>query len=265
MTRLDMPVGPFMHSPVVVARLDDTLVSVRDQLAVRRCSSLPVVNQQGTPVGVISRTDLLRVGRVEARRGANGHRRRKPVLLSLPHGLVADVMTKPPIVVGPAVTVSECAMRMCERRVHRVFVVEGDRLAGVFSTRDLMETLAHARVGGRVRDFMSKPVLTIGVEDTISLAAERLECAHVSGLVVVDDEWPVGLFTQTEALEAAAMPRGTLVEEAFSPALICMSEETPLHRAAAQAAATSARRVIATVKSGMSGILTGLDFARAVC
>ncbi|MND08076.1 hypothetical protein D3C83_304660 [compost metagenome] len=51
----------------------------------------------------------------------------------------------------------------------------------------------------------------------------------------------------------------------MSPAMLCLALDTPLHRAAAQAAATTARRVIVTEKRQMVGILTGLDFARAAC
>lgn len=259
-----MPVSLYMHSPVAVAHLGDNLVHIRDELEARRFSSLPVVNDQGDAVGVISRTDLLRVGRLEAGTPGRG-RRPKAALLVLPDRAVEEVMARPVAVVSPDTTVSACAALMRQRRVHRLFVTDGPRLVGVFSTRDLMDAVSRARVPGKVRDFMSTPIFTIRVDEPIALATDRLARAHVSGLVVVDDGWPVGVFTQTEALEAAAMPRDTAVEEAFSPALICMSQDTPLHRAAAQAAATSVRRVIATHRSEMMGILTGLDFARAAC
>jgi hypothetical protein len=45
--------------------------------------------------------------------------------------------------------------------------------------------------------------------------------------------------------------------------MLALETTTPLHRAAAQAAALRVRRVIAVKNRRIEGILTGLDFARA--
>jgi predicted transcriptional regulator len=111
---------------------------------------------------------------------------------------------------------------------------------------------------------MSSPVFGVRVSDPVALAVERLAQAKISGVVVTDNDWPVGVFTQVESLTAANAPRDTPVEDVMSPAMLCMGVETPVFRAAAQAAATRARRVIATDTREMKGILTGIDFARAV-
>jgi CBS domain-containing protein len=85
----------------------------------------------------------------------------------------------------------------------------------------------------------------------------------VSGLAVLDDGWPVGVFTQEEALEARDQPRDTPVETAMNPAMLALEAETPLHRAAAQAEALRVRRIIVVRGTRLEGILSGLDFARA--
>jgi hypothetical protein len=46
--------------------------------------------------------------------------------------------------------------------------------------------------------------------------------------------------------------------------MICVPLATPLFRAAEQAFATRARRVLVVDGQGVQGILTGLDFARVV-
>jgi predicted transcriptional regulator len=144
-----------------------------------------------------------------------------------------------------------------------VFVVDAGELVGVLSTKDVMVAVSHEKVRLPIERFMSAPVFTIRASEPIALGIERLERAHVSGVVVVDDGWPVGVFTQAESIAAADMPRNTPIEEVMCPAMLCMNVDTQVHRAAAQAAATRARRVIATAEQGMKGILTGLDFARA--
>jgi CBS domain-containing protein len=74
----------------------------------------------------------------------------------------------------------------------------------------------------------------------------------------------VGLFTQREALEARAAPPEATVETFMTPALLCLQHGTPLHRAAALAVATRARRVLALDGRHVVGMLTGLDFCRAL-
>jgi predicted transcriptional regulator len=126
-----------------------------------------------------------------------------------------------------------------------------------------MLAIRDKRVKSPISNLMSSPVFTVRHVEPVAVATERLVKARVSGLVVVEDEWPVGLFTQAEALEARDEPRDTPVEEVMSAAMLALDADTPLHRAAAQAAALRVRRVIAVKDRGMQGILTGIDFARA--
>ena len=105
--------------------------------------------------------------------------------------------------------------------------------------------------------------VTVRASEPISLATDRLERANISGLIVVDDGWPVGLFSQREALEARDCPRDTRVDEAMRSAMLALDVETPLYRAAAQAAELQVRRIIAMKHRSIEGILTGIDLARS--
>ena len=111
---------------------------------------------------------------------------------------------------------------------------------------------------------MSTPVLSVQYDETVGQAIDLFRNAHVSGLVVQEGEWPVGLFTQREALEARVMLPTTPVEEVMTASLVCLQHDTPLHRAAALAIATRARRVLALDGRHVVGLLTGLDFCRAL-
>ena len=46
--------------------------------------------------------------------------------------------------------------------------------------------------------------------------------------------------------------------------MLCLHASTPLYRAAAHAYATRARRVLVTEDHRVIGVLTGIDFARAI-
>jgi CBS domain-containing protein len=258
MTHFAMPVSLYMSAPVFTVDEDASLMDVHRTLASRGVSSVAVTGEGGRPVGVVSRTDLLRIGRLGAR--AYG----KKALLALPERPVRDVMRKELFSVTPSTSVGAAAGMMVEHRVHRVFVVEEGELVGVLSTKDVLAVLRDKRVMTPIVEVMSSPVFTVRTTDPVSLATDRLEKAHVSGLVVVDEEeWPVGTFTQLEGLESRSLPGATQVEEAMSYAMLCLDVRTPLCRAAAQARATKARRVLAVEDRKVKGILSGIDFARA--
>ncbi len=248
-----------MSSPVRTIREGAPLGDAHRVLREYTLSSLAVVDAKSRLVGVISRTDLLRVGRVEE------GTRRGHVLLSLPDAPVSTVMTRGAVTVPPSATVSAAAGELVKRHIHRVYVTDGDALVGVFSTRDAMEAVRDRHVGAPLSDFMSTPVLTVQTTDTVALATDRLRDAHVAGLVVLDEnDEPVGVFTQVEALQGRDDESNTPVEDRMSYAILCLPLRMSMGRAAANAAATRARRVVAVDARRVWGVLTGIDFARAL-
>ncbi|MCA9619620.1 MAG: CBS domain-containing protein [Myxococcales bacterium] len=257
MSNFTMPVASYMSAPVHTITPDTPLRAVQELLEAHRISSLPVVDGDGRPLGVISRTDLIRVGRLQT-----GTRPSSPLLV-LPERPVSVDMTKGITTVPQGESIRDAAAKLIAERVHRVFVTEGETLVGVLSTKDIMQAIAEQKVRRPIQDFMSAPLFSIRAEEPVALATERLERAGVSGVVVVDDGWPVGMFTQAESLLASELARDTPVEEVMGHSLVCMNIDTLVHRAAAQAAATRCRRVIAVEARQMRGILTGIDFARA--
>jgi CBS domain-containing protein len=257
MTHFAMPVSSYMSAPVVTVPERAPLAEVEATLRERAVSCVPVVDDEGRHKGVISRTDLLRVGRLESRMRA------KPAVVALPDREARELMQWDVVTVAPGAHVDEAARRMLKQRIHRVFVEDGGRLVGVFSTKDVLRAVHDKRVEAPIGEAMSAPVFTIPASSPLSLAIDRLEKAHVGGLVVIDDDaWPVGMFTQAEGLGARGLPGDTPLEEAMSYAMLCLEVRTPLYRAAAHAHATRARRVLAIADHRVRGILTGLDFAR---
>jgi CBS domain-containing protein len=251
-----------MTRNVATVELDAMLPFVAEQLDTRRVSAVAVVDAKGAIVGVLSRTDLLRVGRIQA----GSHR--KAAVLTLPEQQAGELVAKiarTPIVVTSATPLREAAQQMCEHHVHRLFVVDDGKLAGVVSTLDMMNAVTDARVEAPITEIMSSPVFKVQAQQPIGLAVERLEQARVSGLVVVDeDDWPVGVFTQVEAMEARELPRDTKIEDVFDPSMLCLPVTTKIHRAAAQAGRLEVRWIIPCREREAVGIITGLDFAKLV-
>jgi CBS domain-containing protein len=257
MSTFDVPVEHYMSAPVHCVGAGETLDEAHSLLSGLDVSSLAVVEDDGSLAGVISTTDLLHVGRVQAGSQAGDS------LLTFPQRPVGKEMTRDVATVAPDESIRSAAARMVERHVHRVIVESGGRPVGVLSTRDLMRVIREKRTTAPISQWMSSPAFTVRASEPISLATDRLEKAHISGLIVVDGEWPVGFFSQREALAARDLPRSTPVEEGMTSAMLALEADTPLHRAAAQAAELRVRRVIAIRSRNIEGILSGLDFARS--
>jgi predicted transcriptional regulator len=256
MSTFSIPVSDFMSSPVHSVQSDTLLAEVHKQMSLLGVSSFAVVDN-GKTCGVVTRTDLLRMGR----RQAGG--RRDAALLVFPTKPVSEVMSKDIVMAKPDDTIEQTAQKMAKNGYHRIYIEEDGETVGVLSTRDIMLAIAQQRMNKPIFDFMSSPAFTVRATEPISLASERLAKAHVSGLIVVDEGWPVGLFTQTAALAAKDLSQETAVEDAMDSAMLLLDPGTPIFRAAAQAAAMDVRRVVVWDGKKVCGILTGLDFAKA--
>lgn len=256
MSRFQSPVTRYMSAPVVSvpsgADLNEALVRLEE----RSLNCLAVVGSDGKLVGAISRTDLLKVGRLRAHMADDGH------VLSFPHVKVSQRMSVPPLAVDPWTSMAEAAALMVEHHVHQLFIVENDEPLGVVTTTDMMRAVIDERVELPISEVMTTPVMTIQTWEPLGRAVDRLAEAHVRGLVVVEEEWPVGIFTQAEALSSHALDPGTPVEEAMSYAMLCLPTGMPVHRAARFAIGTRARRILGVEMRELKGILTAVDLTK---
>jgi CBS domain-containing membrane protein len=254
--RYDAPVHYYMSSPVHVVSPADDLEHVQALMSTHGISSLAVV-EDGRLVGVISQTDLLRVSfpLLAARRRVGAR--------WLPRRSVAQVMTPEVLTVRPHDPVSLAARRMVENDVHRLFVVEDHALVGVLSTTDVTAAVRDIRIAQPVSAYMTSVLFAIDHDEPVSAGVKLLDRAHLSGIVVIEQGWPVGIFSQREALASRHMPRDTPIEHAMSQSFLTVPGHVPLHRVAGQAAALGVRRVVVFEEGAALGVVTGMDFARA--
>lgn len=257
MTNFDAPVRTRMSRTVVTVSVDDDVSAAEQTLRLHDISSVPVVGRDGDLAGVLSFRDLLSAGHVLGRMlGAR-------TALTLPAACVGELMTAKPIVVTPETPIREAAGILHSRRIHRVYVVEGAELVGVLSTNDLIRVVGEGAIRLPISRYMTSPVKTVDADATLFQAVELLASSFVSGLVVVEDGLPSGLFTQTEAIAQKDLPDDTRVGDVADHSLITLPWRTPLFRAAAFAATNRAHRVLAMDGNTIEGILSGLDFVRA--
>lgn len=256
------PVREYMSKALIAVRPSAPLTEVLDTLRSRDVSSVAVTEEDGTLRGVVSMTDLLRVAAIEH------SSTREAATIVPPAKVAADIMKTPVVTVEESEPVKAAAARMVESRIHRVFVTRKGRAVAVLSTRDMMRVVLFHHIETPLGDIMTTPVESIGVGESIDTAIGRLSEKDLRGLVVVDGDWPVGVFTQTEALTSRALPpalRRMPVEEVMSYETVALDVRTPLYRVAGQAVASRARRVLAVELGKLRGIVTGFDLAKIAC
>ncbi len=249
----ETPVREYMSHSLISARPSTPLVEIERTLEERDISSVVITGEDGAPLGIVSMTDMLRASLAIAR----GERGKASV--------AGDVMQTAVIGVDEGQTVREAAQAMVTYRIHRVLVNRGDKAVGMLATRDVMRAVMFHHVDLPLSSIMTTSVETVGVGETIQEAIKKLGDKSVRGLVVVDDDYPVGLFTQAEALKAQTLPRDVLnmpVEEVMSYAVTSLDQATPLYRVAGHAIAVRARRIIAVEGRSLRGIATGFDLAK---
>ncbi|MEB3341898.1 CBS domain-containing protein [Okeania sp.] len=146
-------VSDVMTGNLITAKPEMPLKEAIKILAKQHISGLPVVNEKGKLIGIVSETDLMwqasgvtpplyimlldSVIFLE-----NPARYEKEVHKALGE-TVKDVMTKNPITTAPDQSLSVAAKLMHERSIHRLPVVnENDEVIGILTSGDIIRAIA---------------------------------------------------------------------------------------------------------------------------
>ncbi len=102
---------------------------------------------------------------------------------------IAEIMTEDCKTVGPKDSIRQAAIVMRDNDIGFVPVVEGSRLIGVVTDRDLViRALAEDTAGtSSVRDVLSTDVKTVSSDTSVDDAAELMAANQIRRLPVVDN------------------------------------------------------------------------------
>jgi CBS domain-containing protein len=123
---------------------------------------------------------------------------------------VADRMSRDVLTTEPGTSLREATQRMVERSVGSIVVLEGDRLVGIVTERDVLRVFAGGDPKARVADVMTRTPET--VEPDESLAQAKLVMLHggFRHLPVVEAGRVVGMLSIRDLLGGTddEAPRG---------------------------------------------------------
>lgn len=114
---------------------------------------------------------------------------------------VREVMSHPVVTVKSGASVLTVVETMVNSRVGSVVVVEEDAPAGMFTRHDLFESVLKVnRNPGQtpVGEVCSRPLATVGPEETLTAAVAKMQKYGYSRLVVMENGRMVGILTNTD-------------------------------------------------------------------
>lgn len=104
------------------------------------CGEIPVIDDQGHPVGVITDRDIC------CRAVAQG--------MGPTQTRVHEVMTSPVLTVGPDSSIEECCQLMDDNQIRRVPVIdESGACCGIVAQADIARSVGEPEIGHVVRDI----------------------------------------------------------------------------------------------------------------
>lgn len=135
-------VADVMTKDVITVETRTSFKDVARLLAEHKISAVPVVDNAGWPLGVVSESDLVRKAEFRAPSPAGWFARRRRTARAKAAGRTAgDVMSKPAITIRPDASVSAAAHTLADHHITRLVVVdEGGLVAGIVTRSDLLRT-----------------------------------------------------------------------------------------------------------------------------
>jgi CBS domain-containing protein len=109
------------------------------------------------------------------------------------------------VIVGPGSTVQLAASWMFAGRTGSTLVMEGDRLVGIFTERDIVHTLTGTSDVGRsstVREHMTPDPEVIAPDATVGEALDRMLEGGFRHLPVVEDGRVIGVVSMRDLANA---------------------------------------------------------------
>lgn len=159
-----MRVQDVMTIEVVTARPSTSLKDVAAELSRRRISGMPVVDDTGRIVGVVSEADILAKEQPEREH----HSSRFAGLLHRDDDdgqratrfdatVVSEAMSSPATTIEGHMPAAIAAQQMTERGINRLPVVQQGRLVGIVTRADLVRAFARSdeEIAGEVREIVA--------------------------------------------------------------------------------------------------------------
>lgn len=136
----DDPVSAIMSTKIVTAKKTDKMSAVLRAMVKSKVGSVVVVDK-GKPIGIITERDITTMV-------AKGRNVRSMI--------AQKVMSKPPVTIPRSEEVSDAVVAMLRKDIRRLPVMEGEKLVGMVTERDIMHWLVKVAYAPNVPEDLAK-------------------------------------------------------------------------------------------------------------
>jgi CBS domain-containing protein len=124
-----------------------------------------------------------------------------------------DIMTTEVVTVGLETTIQEVVDLFELHHVSGLPIVDGqNRLLGVITEYDLLQSVATLHLGGKVAEYMSADVTTVGTEASLAELAELFLSERVRRVPVVSEGILLGVISRRDLIFVGKIRQQLLTE-----------------------------------------------------
>ncbi|MEN8686238.1 MAG: CBS domain-containing protein [Desulfuromonadales bacterium] len=248
-------IGEYASRPVIAVESHSSVLDAMKLMSDKSISCV-IALEHGEPIGILTERDIVFA--------ANW-------LLGQPDLLINQVMNKPVMTASSDMKITQ-AQRVFRQHNIRHLVVLDARLdmAGVFTQTDLVRSLSGEAFTGitDVIELMTSKVLTVTCDVPARYALSLMARRSISCVVVVEDSFPVGMFTERDVVRCVAegVDLATAsVGDVMSSSIVTVPMTTAPHATIRIMQEKTVRRVLVVDDLGsVAGILTQTDIGRVL-
>ncbi len=126
------------------------------------------------------------------------------ILITMPK--VKDFMTEGVLTIDKDKTIVEAAELMVQKGVGDIVVLDGETPRGIVTERDFVRRVVAKRkpIDTKISDIMTKPLITIGPEAQLSVAARRMVNNKIRRLPVMKHHKLIGIIVANDFAKHAS-------------------------------------------------------------
>jgi CBS domain-containing protein len=113
---------------------------------------------------------------------------------------ISEIMTKATETDSADDTLAEACEKMRAAQTSSILIMDGDRLVGIVTERDVVKVVAHGQdpKDVRLKDIMTSDIVTIGPMTTLKEAANIMATKWIRHLPIIEGTKVVGIISQRD-------------------------------------------------------------------
>lgn len=149
---MDVKVKEIMSYPVINVSRETSVKEIAEIMLEENIGGVPVVDQKGEVVGIVTEEDLIMkdvklrfptyIQFLDAVIYLESVRKYEEELRKALGAKAEDVMTRKLVTVSPEDDIGDASTLMVEKGISRLLVMDGKKLVGIVTKRDLMRAIA---------------------------------------------------------------------------------------------------------------------------